>query len=101
MKRKLARIGVNAFLKMCFNDNFVHGDLHPGNILVSEGRGREPLKLIFLDAGITTVRVPASNLSTFFFVCHMDASIIPARISVLLTPSHCLLLALMCVSQYS
>jgi hypothetical protein len=29
-KRRLARIGVDAFLKMCFKDNFVHGDLHPG-----------------------------------------------------------------------
>ncbi len=55
MKRKLARIGVDTFLKMCFNDNFVHGDLHPGNILVSEAHGEKPMRVIFLDAGITTV----------------------------------------------
>ena len=55
MKRKLARIGVDAFLKMCFQDNFVHGDLHPGNILVSEANADKPMRVIFLDAGITTV----------------------------------------------
>ncbi|MGB1598813.1 MAG: hypothetical protein ACPIOQ_39040, partial [Promethearchaeia archaeon] len=27
---EVARIGVNAFLEMCFSHNFVHGDLHPG-----------------------------------------------------------------------
>ncbi|KAI8866364.1 hypothetical protein GQ42DRAFT_139901, partial [Ramicandelaber brevisporus] len=32
---KLARIGLNAFLHMIIYDNFIHADLHPGNILVS------------------------------------------------------------------
>ncbi|XP_013889391.1 uncharacterized aarF domain-containing protein kinase 2 [Austrofundulus limnaeus] len=34
VKQKIARIGVDTLLKMVFVDNFVHGDLHPGNILV-------------------------------------------------------------------
>ncbi|CAL4062816.1 unnamed protein product, partial [Meganyctiphanes norvegica] len=34
LKSNLAKIGVDAILKMIFVDNFVHGDLHPGNILV-------------------------------------------------------------------
>jgi len=39
--------GIDAFIKMLFEDNFTHGDLHPGNIFVTtEG------KLAFLDAGI-------------------------------------------------
>ncbi len=35
-KRRIARSGLAAFLKMVFLDNFVHGDLHPGNIFVRE-----------------------------------------------------------------
>ncbi|XP_066286237.1 uncharacterized aarF domain-containing protein kinase 2-like isoform X1 [Branchiostoma lanceolatum] len=34
LKAKLAEMGIEALLKMIFVDNFVHGDLHPGNILV-------------------------------------------------------------------
>uniref|UniRef100_A0A0N5AMW8 ABC1 domain-containing protein n=1 Tax=Syphacia muris TaxID=451379 RepID=A0A0N5AMW8_9BILA len=34
LKRRVALIGVQALLKMIFLDNFLHGDLHPGNILV-------------------------------------------------------------------
>lgn len=34
LKSNLAKIGVDAILKMIFVDNFVHSDLHPGNILV-------------------------------------------------------------------
>ncbi|VBB26891.1 unnamed protein product [Acanthocheilonema viteae] len=34
LKKKVALIGVRALLKMIFIDNFVHGDLHPGNILL-------------------------------------------------------------------
>ncbi|XP_076166273.1 putative aarF domain-containing protein kinase 2, partial [Ptiloglossa arizonensis] len=31
---KLAKIGIKTILKMVFRDNFIHCDLHPGNILV-------------------------------------------------------------------
>ncbi|XP_028304027.1 uncharacterized aarF domain-containing protein kinase 2 isoform X2 [Gouania willdenowi] len=34
VKQKIARMGVDTLLKMVFVDNFVHSDLHPGNILV-------------------------------------------------------------------
>ncbi|XP_077453217.1 putative aarF domain-containing protein kinase 2 [Stigmatopora argus] len=34
VKQKIARMGVETLLKMVFVDNFVHADLHPGNILV-------------------------------------------------------------------
>ncbi|CAF94515.1 unnamed protein product, partial [Tetraodon nigroviridis] len=34
VKQRIARMGVETMLKMVFVDNFVHGDLHPGNILV-------------------------------------------------------------------
>ncbi|KAK7863976.1 hypothetical protein R5R35_000086 [Gryllus longicercus] len=35
-KKDLAVLGVNTVLKMVFEDNFFHGDLHPGNMLVQE-----------------------------------------------------------------
>ncbi|KAL6447010.1 hypothetical protein ACFW04_001402 [Cataglyphis niger] len=36
LQKKLARIGIAAIFKMIFNDNFIHCDLHPGNILVEK-----------------------------------------------------------------
>ncbi|XP_042351922.1 uncharacterized aarF domain-containing protein kinase 2 [Plectropomus leopardus] len=41
VKKKIARMGIETMLKMIFVDNFVHGDLHPGNILV-QCRGPNP-----------------------------------------------------------
>lgn len=37
----------NAFLKMCFEDGFVHADLHPGNMLVGDDR-----QLYVFDVGL-------------------------------------------------
>uniref|UniRef100_A0A1I7TMQ6 ABC1 domain-containing protein n=3 Tax=Caenorhabditis tropicalis TaxID=1561998 RepID=A0A1I7TMQ6_9PELO len=34
VRRRIALMGARALLKMIFVDNFVHGDLHPGNILI-------------------------------------------------------------------
>lgn len=34
-KHALCNQGIDAVIKMVFQDNFVHGDLHPGNILVT------------------------------------------------------------------
>lgn len=34
VKKQLASMGLNSFLQMLLWDNFVHADLHPGNILV-------------------------------------------------------------------
>uniref|UniRef100_A0A452J477 ABC1 atypical kinase-like domain-containing protein n=1 Tax=Gopherus agassizii TaxID=38772 RepID=A0A452J477_9SAUR len=34
LKKRLAKMGIDMLLKMVFVDNFVHADLHPGNILV-------------------------------------------------------------------
>ncbi|KAM4678347.1 putative aarF domain-containing protein kinase 2 [Discoglossus pictus] len=77
VKQRIARMGSDMLLKMVFVDNFVHADLHPGNILVqgvkefSSGHvdqttlvdmcdtlivnvrpSRCPLRLVLLDAGI-------------------------------------------------
>jgi len=43
----IAELVRNSFFKMCFEDGFVHADLHPGNLLVTpEG------DLAILDAGL-------------------------------------------------
>ncbi|KAI6660387.1 AarF domain containing kinase 2-like [Oopsacas minuta] len=50
LRTKVAQIGVNSLLKMLFTDNFVHVDLHPGNILVSEKSN--DVCVTILDAGL-------------------------------------------------
>nr|XP_028602508.1 uncharacterized aarF domain-containing protein kinase 2 isoform X1 [Podarcis muralis] len=77
LRWKIAQMGMDMILKMVFVDNFVHADLHPGNILVQGAEGfrdhpedrttivdlldtlilevqpsRPPLRLVLLDAGI-------------------------------------------------
>lgn len=75
IRRTLAGPLLRAFLKMVFMDNFVHCDLHPGNILVRKTTVFEPMSwwdkvvnnddgkdrfsedkytIVFLDAGIVT-----------------------------------------------
>ncbi|PNI99753.1 ADCK2 isoform 1 [Pan troglodytes] len=89
LKRKIARLGINMLLKMIFVDNFVHADLHPGNILVQGADGLSssqeaqlqqadicdtlvvavpsslcPLRLVLLDAGIVA-ELQAPDLRNF------------------------------------
>ena len=70
---QIVALGVDAYLKMLLHDNFVHTDLHPGNILVRQrlpkrpgrdarpqpqaGAGavpqqKQPLQLVLLDFGL-------------------------------------------------
>jgi len=51
LKMKLSDLGCRLVLKMVFFDNFIHGDLHPGNMLVQIQPNGEP-KLVILDCGI-------------------------------------------------
>merc|ERR1719239_798874 len=58
---KLATLGVDLLMKMVFRDNFVHADLHSGNLLVQnltdsqqENAASEDPALVLLDCGITT-----------------------------------------------
>ena len=44
---KLAETIRNTMLKMCFDDGFVHADLHPGNMVVQDGD-----KLVIFDVGL-------------------------------------------------
>lgn len=50
LKDHNARKIFRAFMKMILKDNFIHADLHPGNILVKNGGE----KMVFLDAGLAT-----------------------------------------------
>jgi len=67
-KHLIAELTANTMLKMIFVDNFVHGDLHPGNILLryakpdmaggtgtgSAGNESPVLEMVILDAGIVS-----------------------------------------------
>ena len=69
---QIVALGVDAYLKMLLHDNFVHTDLHPGNILVrprmegpsqdssagSPGNASELLQLILLDFGLAEELTP-------------------------------------------
>ena len=37
---------------MVLRHNFVHADLHPGNVLVEAGAAGAPLAVTFIDAGL-------------------------------------------------
>lgn len=79
----VADIGMGCYLKMLLKDNFIHADLHPGNILVRKtdpntrlGRlawffgVRLPPHLVLLDVGMTAELTPQDqrNLVGFFKV---------------------------------
>lgn len=61
LKSALAHIGTHALLKMLLVDNFIHADMHPGNILVrvpeskrrKRGLSKSRPHVIFLDVGMT------------------------------------------------
>ncbi|CAK9180599.1 unnamed protein product [Ilex paraguariensis] len=61
IKSALAHIGTHALLKMLLVDNFIHADMHPGNILVRVSQNKSSRKrlfkskphIVFLDVGMT------------------------------------------------
>ncbi|CAE5957189.1 unnamed protein product [Arabidopsis arenosa] len=74
IKTRLAHIGTHALLKMLLVDNFIHADMHPGNILVrkkASGGGLFKTKkphIVFLDVGMTAElsKNDRENLLDFF-----------------------------------
>ncbi|KAH9310674.1 hypothetical protein KI387_025709 [Taxus chinensis] len=63
INKSLAHIGTHTLLKMLLVDNFIHADMHPGNILVRVGQDNPSNKrkrffrsrphVVFLDVGMT------------------------------------------------
>lgn len=76
VKAALAHIGTHALLKMLLVDNFIHADMHPGNILVRVPQNKSSRKrlfkskphVIFLDVGMTAELSSSDrvNLLEFF-----------------------------------
>ncbi len=56
---ELAGLLQRIMLKMCFDDGFIHADLHPGNLLYTENR-----EVAIFDVGLVK-RLPADVLLTF------------------------------------
>ncbi|CAJ1966598.1 unnamed protein product [Cylindrotheca closterium] len=60
-REQLAMLGLKTTLKMIFLHDFVHGDLHPGNILVT---GKYPkLKMQLLDCGLVLEMGPEQHVN--------------------------------------
>ncbi|CAH9133679.1 unnamed protein product [Cuscuta epithymum] len=76
LKSALAHIGTHALLKMLLVDNFMHADMHPGNILVRVPQSKSSRRrisktkphVIFLDVGMTAElsKNDRGNLLDFF-----------------------------------
>lgn len=61
IKRHLAATSLQTFLTMLLHHNFAHGDLHPGNVLVTSVNEKDGPRLVFLDAGICSTLTPTSR----------------------------------------
>lgn len=83
-RKKLARIGAEAILKMVFLDGFVHADLHPGNILLTKEN-----RVILIDLGMVT-EIPSDMqrpwIETFMALSQGDGKTV-ARLFYELAPS--------------
>ncbi|XP_062445819.1 uncharacterized aarF domain-containing protein kinase 2 [Rhea pennata] len=68
LRQRLAKMGMDMLLKMVFVDNFVHADLHPGNILVQgtahiSTSGKEQTAIVDLcDTLVVEVQPPCGRL---------------------------------------
>jgi aarF domain-containing kinase len=61
VKKELALLGLNTTLRMIFLHDFLHGDLHPGNILVSRTPKSNKLQLHLLDCGLVIEMGPEQH----------------------------------------
>lgn len=56
-RNQMAQLGIDLYLKMLFIDNFIHADLHPGNLMLrmaTTSLGRRQPQFVVLDAGLVT-----------------------------------------------
>lgn len=103
--KKMADLGVRMFLKMIFEDNFLHADLHTGNLLlrrrnVTDGTFTNDLtegsdsthvnEIVVLDPGLVTTLSPYDRetvLTTFAAVACGDSDL-TAEIALARSPSN-------------
>ena len=54
-REELATIGLETVMKMIFLHDFVHADLHPGNMIVDRNKSvrGNPLRMHMIDCGLT------------------------------------------------
>jgi len=86
----VSKVCMDAFMKMVFTDNFIHADMHPGNVLVrfpgdgsssaafrgAYGSGDEP-EIVVLDAGLVVALSPQDRrnfVEVFHSIATNDAS---------------------------
>ena len=53
--------GEDIYLKMLLNDNLMHADLHPGNIIIrvsNDNKDKEKYKIVLVDAGMVAELLP-------------------------------------------
>jgi aarF domain-containing kinase len=55
LNKSIAKIGCRTYLKMLLVDNYLHSDLHPGNILVRMGCPTESRPLVMAGQWMKTV----------------------------------------------
>ncbi|KAK3854737.1 hypothetical protein Pcinc_038803 [Petrolisthes cinctipes] len=83
LKKDLAQIGVDALLKMVFVDNLVHGDLHPGNILVQNNNNNNDhdthtttTRMMMVDVGCDTMVMDVVPDPNPLRLCILDCGIV-------------------------
>jgi aarF domain-containing kinase len=59
----LATKGLNTWCKMLLRDNFIHGDMHPGNILIDTTDPHKPL-ITMIDVGLCQKITPEEGVVT-------------------------------------
>ncbi|KAL4128711.1 hypothetical protein PRIC2_007694 [Phytophthora ramorum] len=83
-RKAVARVVLEAYLRMVFLDNFAHGDLHPGNFLfdeqgcgansrVSRSEAIRNAGVVVIDAGIVT-KLEQQDLRNFVELFHAVAT---------------------------
>ena len=81
IKKELATVIFDMNMKMFLRDNFIHGDLHAGNLLYDNESGA----LTVLDAGLISQIPPAMNANFVLFIqgmCGGDAGAITDQLLV-------------------
>jgi predicted unusual protein kinase regulating ubiquinone biosynthesis (AarF/ABC1/UbiB family) len=81
IKKELATVIFDMNMKMFMRDNFIHGDLHAGNLLYDRDSGA----LTVLDAGLISQIPPAMNANFVLFIqgmCGGDANAITDQLLV-------------------